>query len=132
MHSGSGERADSADPVRDVSIPSVAMTDRAPSPPDTTEEDRPGGPAPVPAAELAEEFLARAVAAALADGDSWAQIGERLGVPTPHAAGAGAAPSDADWQNAIAEHENLRATRRHPPLPGTQETTVPTDDTGNH
>ncbi|WP_246872611.1 hypothetical protein [Rhodococcus sp. DMU1] len=46
-------------------------------------------PVLVPAAELAEEFLARAVAAALADGDSWTQIGERLGVPTPNASGRG-------------------------------------------
>jgi hypothetical protein len=68
------------------------------------------------------------VAAALVDGDSWAQIGERLGVPPPNAAG-GSTPSDEDWQNAIAEHENARATRRPPTPTGTQETTMLTDDT---
>ncbi|BAH48375.1 hypothetical protein [Rhodococcus opacus] len=81
---------------------------------------------------MGEEFLARAVAAALADGASWAEIGARLGVPTPHTTGAGGTPSDADWQNAIAEHENTHVTRRHPKPPGTQETTTPTDATGNH
>lgn len=70
----------------------IEMTDLIThSPPGPTEHHRPGVPVPVlvPAAELAEEFLARAVAAALADGDSWTQIGERLGVPTPNASGRG-------------------------------------------
>lgn len=104
------------------------MTDRAHSPPDPTEHDRRGVPASVPAAELAEEFLTQAVAAALVDGDSWARIGDRLGVPAPHAADGGV-PSDEDWQNAIVEHENARATRRHPTLPGQQESTRSPDDT---
>ncbi|QQZ19306.1 hypothetical protein GO592_35625 (plasmid) [Rhodococcus sp. 21391] len=73
---------------------------------------------------MAEEFLTHAVAAALVDGDSWA----RLGVPAPHAADGGV-PSDEDWQNAIVEHENARATRRHPTLPGQQESTRSPDDT---
>ncbi|MFF2027084.1 hypothetical protein [Rhodococcus koreensis] len=61
--------------------------------------------------EQADDFIARAIMDALAEGMSWAQIGARLGVPPP-------APdhddevSDRDWQEAIVAHENARAARR--------------------
>ncbi|MGW4339568.1 hypothetical protein ACWEK5_43315 [Rhodococcus koreensis] len=65
---------------------------------------------PVSAGERAEELLARAVATALTEGTSWSQIGARLGVPPPTSADGGA-PTDRDWQNAIADHENTRAQK---------------------
>lgn len=68
--------------------------------------------------ELGEELLARAVAAALVQGASWALIGARLGVPDPCAARSGCTCSDLQWQDAIVDHENARAHRIHDPLPG--------------
>ncbi|MFD9663474.1 hypothetical protein ACFWAY_17900 [Rhodococcus sp. NPDC059968] len=64
-----------------------------------------------PPGEQTDEFLARAVTAALAEGMSWEQIATRLGVPPPPTSGG--APTDQDWQNAIAAHENARAQRIH-------------------
>ncbi|WP_216854628.1 hypothetical protein [Rhodococcus opacus] len=66
--------------------------------------------------ERGEELLARAVAATLAQGTSWAQLAAHLGVPdpctTPHCT-----CSDLHWQNAIVEHENARSHRVHTPGP---------------
>jgi hypothetical protein len=102
----------------------VKKEDGDPSSPETA-EDRSVVDASV-SADLAEEFLTGAVAAALAEGASWSHIGERLGVPRPHPAD-GVSPSDEDWQNAIADRENARATRRHPSQPGTQEPEPPAE-----
>ncbi|QSE87906.1 hypothetical protein JWS13_04140 (plasmid) [Rhodococcus pseudokoreensis] len=62
-----------------------------------------------PAGEQTDEFLARAVIAALTEGMSWEQIATRLGVPRPFTAGG--SPTEQDWQNAIVAHENARAGR---------------------
>jgi hypothetical protein len=67
---------------------------------------------PSPLEERAGELLAGAVADALAEGTSWSQIGARLGVPPPTTADGGT-PTDRDWQNAVAHHENTGAQQRH-------------------
>ena len=66
------------------------------------------------AGDQADELLTRAVSEALKAGMSWAQIGERLGVPPPSARRP-AIVTDWDWQEAIVVHENARTARNNDP-----------------
>ena len=73
--------------------------------------DDPADPDVAAFGEQADDFIARAITDALAEGMSWAQIGARLGVPPP-APDHDDVVSDLDWQEAIVAHENARAARR--------------------